>query len=190
MHRTLSRGCRASLWGIALSLFATHGAAADHEPALDQEGTADPVITRLATHLGDHGRPIIVVVGAKQFPPPVWNRVKGLVAFRLHRRRDDGTTVADAPIYLVRNSDVYLKAAAALRTGATQREYVWCLLAAIVAHESAHNALMTERQALTAELAQLRRCLLDGHMFTGDGWNAAAYIGTVDAKLRHPREHY
>jgi len=112
------------------------------------------------------------------------------VAFRLHRHRDDGTTVADAPIYLVRTSAVYLKAAAVLRSGATQREYVWCLLAAIVAHESAHTAPMTERQALTAEAEELRRCLFDGHLFTGDEWSPVTYLGKVEAKLRHPREHY
>jgi len=190
MGQTLSRTCRASLCGIGLSLFAAHAAAAGFDLALDQERAYDPVIARMTRHFGDGSRPIVIAVGPDQFPAPVWNRVKGLMAFRLHRHRDDGATVADAPIYLVRTSDIYLKAAAALRTGATQREYVWCLLAAIVAHESAHTAPMTERQALMAEAAQLRRCLHDGHLFTGAEWSPVTYLGQVEAKLRHPREHY
>ena len=190
MGQTLSRTCRASLCGIGLLLLASRIDAAGHDPALDQERPADSVIARIAEHLGDGHRPIIIAVGPEHFPPPVWNRVKGLVAFRLHRRRDDGTTVADAPIYLVRTSDVYLKAAAVLRSRATQREYVWCLLVAIVAHESAHTTPMTERQALMAEVAQLRRCLFEGHLFTGDEWSPVAYLGKVEAKLRQPREHY
>ena len=67
--------------------------------------------------------------------------------------------------------------------------YVWCLLAAVLAHESAHTALNTERQALTAELGQLRRCLFAGHLHATDGWNATTYLGKVEARLRNPREH-
>ena len=46
---------------------------------------------------------------------------------------------ADAAIYLVRDSAIYSKAAATLRTGATNSEYAWCLLAAVCVHESAHR---------------------------------------------------
>ncbi len=66
----------------------------------------------------------------------------------------------------------------------------WCLLAAVLAHEAAHTALRTERQALMAEAAQLRRCLFAGHLSSGDGWSPVTYLDKVEAKLRHPREHY
>jgi hypothetical protein len=112
------------------------------------------------------------------------------VAFRLFRPGPANATVADAAIYLVRDSAVYSKAAAALRNNTTQHEYVWCLLAAVLAHEAAHTAPGTERQALIAEAAQLRRCLFAGHLFSSDGWNPLAYLGKVEAKLRNPREHY
>ena len=189
MDHTLSPVRCASLCGIALLLLVVQIDAAGRDTA-PEPLTGDPVIARVYEHLGQDRKPLMLAVDSSTFPPPIWKRVGSLVAFRLHRHQADGTTVADAAIYLNRNSEVYMKAAAALRSGATQREYLWCLLAAIVAHESAHTTLMTERQALTAEAAQLRRCLFDGHLFTGDGWSPATYLGKVEAKLKEPREHY
>ena len=152
--------------------------------------SADPVVARVFEHLGDGPRPIVMVVDSSHFPPAVWKRVKNLVAFRLHRRGDDEASSVDAATYLVRDSDLYFKAAAALRNSTTIHEYVWCLLAAVLAHESAHIAPMTERQALSAEVAQLQRCLLAGHLHASDGWNGVVYLQKVEAKLRNPREHY
>lgn len=151
--------------------------------------TRDPVVARVYEHLGDGPLPIVMVVDAGQFPRAVWARVKDLVAFRLHRPGAEGMTTADAPTYLVRDSDLYLKAAAALRNRTTTHEYVWCLLAAVLAHESAHTAPGTERQALTAEATHLRRCLTAGHLHATDGWNGGAYLQAVEARLRNPREH-
>jgi hypothetical protein len=48
---------------------------------------------------------------------------------------------------------------------------VWCLLAAVLAHESAHTTPNTERDALMAEAAQLRRCISSGHLFPDEQWN-------------------
>jgi hypothetical protein len=152
--------------------------------------TKDPVVARVHEHFGEGGRPLVLVVDSHQFPPGLWKRVKHLVAFRLHRPQPDGSTRADAATYLVRDSDLYFKAAKALRDRSTIREYVWCLLAAVLAHESAHTAPATERQALAAEAAQLRRCLSAGHLHSTDGWDPLAYLQKVDAKLLAPREHY
>jgi hypothetical protein len=152
--------------------------------------TSDPVVARVYDHFGDVARPLVLVVDSRQFPPGVRKRVKDLVAFRFHRPQPDGTTRADAATYLVRHSDLYVKAAKALKTGTTIHEYVWCLLAAVLAHESAHTTPETERQALMAEAAQVRRCLFAGHLYSAGGWNPLAYLQKVEAKLRAPREHY
>jgi hypothetical protein len=64
------------------------------------------------------------------------------------------------------------------------------LLAAVLAHEAAYVAPLTEREALIAEADQLRQCLFAGHLHTGKGWSAGAYLQQVEAKLRQPREHY
>jgi hypothetical protein len=154
------------------------------------ERTNDPVIARTYEHFREAAPPFVRAVSAEDFPRPIWNRVKRLVAFRLHRPRPDGSTVADAAIYLVRDSDLYRKALAALTHDMTSREYVWCLLAAVLAHEAAHAVPLTERAALIAEANQLRRCLWEGHLFSADGWSALSYLGKVEAKLRNPREHY
>lgn len=154
------------------------------------EKTRDAVVARVYGHLGEEPKPYVMVIGPGDFSPTVWKRTRDLVAFRLHRPQTDGTTVTDAAIYLLRDSDMYRTAAAALRTGATQKEYIWCLLAAVLTHESAHTAPKTEREALTAEAAQLGRCLRAGHLFSGDGWNPVNYLGKVQARLRNPREHY
>ena len=61
----------------------------------------------------------------------------------------------------MRESTLYLKAAAALRNQTTIQEYLWCQLAEVLAHEAAHTSPLTERQALMAEAAQLRRCLFE-----------------------------
>jgi hypothetical protein len=152
--------------------------------------TGDPVVARVYEHLGAAPRPIVQVVDSSHFPPPVWKRMQHLVAFRIHRQRDGQGTLVDAAIYLVHESDLYLKAAAALRNHTTNHEYVWCLLTAVLAHEAAHTAPGTERQALSAEAQQLRRCLLAGHLHAADGWNGLAYLQKVEARRRQPREHY
>ena len=152
--------------------------------------TNDAVVARVYEHNGGAPRPLVLVVDRSNFPAHVWERVQDLVAFRLHRHRPDGTTIVDAPIYMVRNSALYLKAVAALEHGATNQEYLWCQLAAVLAHEAAHVTPSTERQALLAEAEQLRRCLLAGHMHTSTGWSAGAYLQNVEARLRQPREHY
>jgi hypothetical protein len=150
----------------------------------------DGVVERVREHVGATTYGVVRVIKAPDIPPELWRRVKHLVAFRIHRHRPDGTTSADPAIYLVATSAVYSKAAAALRTGTTSHEYIWCLLAAVFAHEAAHISPNTERQALTAEAAQLRRCLFAGHLHAADGWSAVSYLGKVEAKLRNPREHY
>jgi hypothetical protein len=153
--------------------------------------TNDPIVARVYEHNVNAPRPLVLVVDNSNFPPSVWNRVNNLVAFRMHRPQPDGGTLVDAPIYIVRNSALYLKADAALRNGTTNDEYVWCLLAAVLAHEGAHKAPMTEREALIAEAEQLRRCLFAGLLHTGSGWSATrAYLLQVEAKLRQSREHY
>ena len=177
--------------GLALvAVWAQHVGLEGRTIAQDVVLTKDPVVARLHEHLGDQLPPLVLVVDSSRFSAGVWRRVKDLAAFRLHRPQADGGTRADAAIYLVRDSPLYLKAAAALRGRNTNREYVWCLLAAVIAHEAAHTALLTERQALMAEVAQLRRCLLGGHLFSSDGWNPVEHLGKVEAKLRSPREHY
>jgi hypothetical protein len=163
--------------------------------ARDQPGSAylpavDPVVARIHQHGSDPPGPLVRVIDGGDFPPHVWHRVKNLVAFRLHRHLPDGTSVTDAPVFFVRSSALYQNAAAALRNRTSNHEYVWCLLAAMIAHEAAHSAPMTERQALIAEAEQLRRCLFAGHLYTGNGWSAGAYLQKVEARLRQPREHY
>lgn len=150
----------------------------------------DPVVARLLEHFDDRPRPLIIFADRDRFEPGVWNRVRNLVAFRLHRPQPDGGTVVDAPIYLVRESRLYQEATAALRNRATVKEYVWCQLAAVIAHEAAHTAPETERAALLSEAEQLRRCLLAGHLHSSDGWSAGAYLMKVEARLRNPQEHY
>lgn len=149
----------------------------------------DPVLARVYKHAGAAPRPLVQVVGPIQMPD-LWSRVKDLVAFRIHRSALDGTTTPDPTVYLVRDSTLYLQAAESLRSGVTQKEYLWCLLAAVIAHEAAHVAPLTERAALAAELAELQRCLQRGHLHTSTQWSAVAYLGKVEAKLRNPREHY
>ena len=151
---------------------------------------SDAVVARLHEHLDPGSRPLVQVVDSNDFLPAFWLRVRHLVAFRIHRHLPDGTTRPDASVYLVRTSGLYAKADAALRHRTSNHEYVWCQLAAVVAHEAAHTGPLTERQALTAEIAQLRRCLFAGHLHSGDGWSAVSYVGKVEAKLRNPREHY
>jgi hypothetical protein len=150
----------------------------------------DPVMARVREHVGAATYPLVRVVGPDNLPRDIWHRVKHLVAFRIHRHSREGTAKTDPVIYLLRTSDLYDKAAAALRMGTTHQDHVWCLLVAVLAHESAHNEPHTERQALTAEIAQLRLCLFAGHPHASDGWNLAAYFAKVEAKLRNPREHY
>ena len=149
----------------------------------------DPVVERLLEHI-DGPRPLVLFAERQRFERAVWNRVRHLVAFRLHRPQPNGTTVVDAPIYLVRDSRLYQDAAASLRSHATVKEYIWCLLAAVIAHEAAHTAPLTEREALLSEAEQLRRCLMAGHLHSGDGWSAGAYLMKVEARLRNPQEHY
>jgi hypothetical protein len=151
---------------------------------------ADAVVARLSAHVDPASRPLVRVVDSNDFLPAFWRRVRHLVAFRIHRHLADGTTQPDAMVYLVRASALYAKADAALRNRTSNHEYVWCQLAAGVAHEAAHTGPLTERQALIAEIAQLRRCLFAGHLHSGDGWSAVSYLGKVEAKLRNPREHY
>lgn len=149
----------------------------------------DPVVSRVLEHFTGDAVPPILIARSGDFHPQARRRVENLVGFRIHRPGADGVTTPDAVIYLSDTSDLYRKAAEALRTGTTQREYVWCLLAAVIAHEAAHTAPETERQALTAEVALLRRCLFAGHLHAGDGWNAARYFGMLEGRLRNPREH-
>ena len=149
----------------------------------------DPVVARVLDHFTGASLPAIRIARSEGFHAQVWRRVEKLVGFRIHRPGAGGVTMRDAVIYLSDTSDLYRKAAGALRTGATQSEYVWCLLAAVVAQEAAHTAPDTERQALTAETAQLRRCLFAGHLHAADGWNATTYLGRLEGRLRNPRKH-
>jgi hypothetical protein len=152
--------------------------------------TRDAVVARVFEHLGDRPKPLVLVVGAERFSPAVWRRVKNLIAFRLHRPLEEGTTQVDAATYLVRTSSVYMKAAEVLRNGLTNHEYIWCLLAAVLTHEAAHTKPDTEREALEAEAAQLRRCLFAGHLYSSSGWSSGDYLQKVEAKLRNPRQHH
>lgn len=150
----------------------------------------DPVVAHLLEHIDQRPRPLILFAERDRFERAAWNRVRNLVAFRVHRPQPNGLTVIDAPIYLVRESRLYQDAAAALRNRATVKEYVWCQLAALIAHEAAHTGPETEREALRREAEQLRRCLSAGHLHSSDGWSAAGYLMKVEARLRNPREHY
>lgn len=105
----------------------------------------DPVVARLLEHIDQGPRPLILFAERDRFERAAWNRVRNLVAFRVHRPQPNGLTVIDAPIYLVRESRLYQDAAAALRNRATVREYVWCQLAALIAHEAAHTGPETTR---------------------------------------------
>jgi hypothetical protein len=194
MYFQRSRGCsRRFRLIIATALYFTCRAslaAGDQPPAGALLPTNDAVIARVFEHNGDAPRPLVLVVDRTNFSDDVWNRVKNLVAFRLHRHRPDGSMLVDAPIYVVRNSAIHVKAAKAMRAGTTNDAYVWCLLAAVLAHEAAHITPLTERQALIAEAEQLQHCLHAGHLYTSNGWSAGAYLQQVEAKLRQPREHY
>jgi len=186
--RALSRAVSGAT--LLLTLSARGAVLSGYQAAPDAAIAPDPVVARIHEHLAGATQPILLVVDSHDFPEEVWNRVKHLVAFRLHRHLPDGTTAVDAAIYLVRDSNLYFKAYAALRNRTTNHEYVWCLLAAVVAHEAAHTAPMTERQALLAEAAQVRRCLSAGHLEAVADWNPGSYLQKVEANLRHPREHY
>src|SRR5262245_31202514 len=63
-------------------------------------GEADPVVAHIHGHWPGADRPIVLSVGAGDFPPEVWQRVRNLVAFRLFRRLPDGTSAVDSAIYL------------------------------------------------------------------------------------------
>ena len=191
MHRKAPECCRSILGGIAFLVVCASGAGLlGYQEPQDDRAIPDPVVARLYQHLGEGPRPIVLAVDSRHFPPAVWKRAKNLVAFRLHRHQADGTIAVDAATYLIRDSDLYFKAAATLRNRTTNFEYLWCLLAAVLTHEAAHSAPLTERQALIAEAAQLRRCLLAGHLYSGDGWSAGSYLQQVERKLQRPREHY
>ena len=135
----------------------------------------DPVIARILDHLDV--RPIIIVVDRQTVGDDVWKRVKSLNAFRVHN--PNGTT--NAPIYLVKTSDLYRQAAQL--PGANSD--VWCKYAAIIMHELQHNAPMTEKAALEAEAAQVQKCLNDGH-FQSHG---NAYLMELFRKHRVTDEH-
>jgi len=150
----------------------------------------DPVVVRVQGHFQPENTWPVQVVGEHDLPRHIWSRVRHLVAFRIHRHATDGTTKVDRQIYLLRTSGLYQQAAAVLRHSTTSREYVWCQLAAVLVHEAAHTAPLTERQALAAEAAQLRHCLFAGHLHTENGWSGVAYLGKVEARLRNPREHH
>lgn len=173
-----------------LSLTLSVGTTARTQDATPIALTKDPVVARVYEHLGDRPKPLVLVVGAERFSPAVWQRVKNLIAFRLHRPLEDGTTQVDAATYLVRTSSVYMKAAEVLRNRLTNYEYVWCLLAAVLIHEAAHTTPDTEREALEAEAAQLRQCLFAGHLHSASGWSAGDYLQKVEAKLRNPRQRH
>jgi hypothetical protein len=177
---------------LVILLASTRAFGHDQSPTSAGGPSAAEVVTRVREHAGAGAStfPIVLAVGPSTFPPQIWDRVKNLVAFRIHRPAADGTTAVDAAIYLVRDSPLYLKAATSLNLRTTNQEYVWCLLAASLAHEAAHTAPNTERQALIAELAQLEQCLQAGHLHAADGWSAGRYLQQVRVKLRHPREHY
>ena len=175
---------------LLLTLAVPSGTQGEAQDAAPVAFTKDPVVARIYEHLGAAPKPLVVVVAAQDFSPAVWRRVKDLSAFRLHRSLEGGTTRVDSAVYLVRSSSVYTKAAAALGNRSTNQEYVWCLLAAVLAHEAAHTTPQTERQALMAEGSQLRRCLFAGHLHSSAGWSAGAYLQKVEAKLRNPREHH
>ena len=148
----------------------------------------DPVVERIREHGGSAGSPMVVVVGPEDVPKSVWQSVKDLVAYRVHRPSEDGVPVTDAAIYLVRTSDLYQRAATVLRTNATGQDEVWCFLSAVLSHEAAHSAINTEQQALEAEAEQLRRCLFASHPPGGDVGRLASYISKVEAKLqKHDR---
>ena len=183
MRRNLAMAMGILMCGVAEGASASDGTKA----ALP---AADRVVERVREHVGAATHTLVRVVGADDFPAEPWQRVKHLVAFRIHRHGQGGTPTTDPATYLVATSSLYLKAAGALRNGTTNHEYVWCLLAAVLAHEAAHTGPNTERQALTAEAEQLRRCLFAGHLHAADGWSGVSYLGKVEAKLRNPREHY
>jgi hypothetical protein len=176
-----------AMWvGVGLLISGT-GLSARQET--DSSRHPDPVVSRVLEHFAGTALPAIRIARSEDFHAQAWRRVEKLVGFRIHRPGPGGVTIADAVIYLSATSDLYRKAAAALRSGATQREYVWCLLASVISHEAAHTAPDTEHQALRAEAALLRRCLLAGHLHAADGWNAPGYLGRLEGRLRNPREH-
>lgn len=92
--------------------------------------------------------------------------------------------VTDAAIYLVRTSDLYHRAATVLRTNSTGQDEVWCLLAAVLSHEAVHTAVNTEREALEAEAAQLRRCVIARHLPAADLGLVVSHVSKIEAKLR------
>jgi hypothetical protein len=150
----------------------------------------DAVVAHLLKHEEAREFGPVRVVGRKDLPPDVWHLVKDAVAFRLHRPQPDGTTAADPVFYLARTSALYVRASDALRTGYSFREYVWCLLVAVLAHEAAHTAPRTEREALAAELKQLRRCFSRGHLQPRNDWSPMGYIGKVEARLKNTKGHH
>jgi hypothetical protein len=154
-----------------------------YDPGLCAAGP-DPVVERIREHGGPARSSIVRVVGPEDVPRSVWQTVKHLVAYRIHRPSEDGGTVTDAAIYLVRTSDLYHRAATVLRTNATGQDDVWCLLAAVLTHEAAHRAINTEREALEAEAARLRDCLMSGHLSQGEVLRLASSIARIEAKLR------
>jgi hypothetical protein len=180
--------CRTLVASIALlSLIVPASLHAGRQDGRPSALTKDPVVARVYEHLGDQPKPIVLVVDHEQFSPAVWRRVKNLIAFRLHRPLEHGSTQADAAVYLVRTSQLYAKAAAVLRNQSTNDDYVWCLLAAVLTHEAAHTTPETEPEALKAEASQLRECLFAGHLYSSSGWSAGAYLQKVEAKLKDPR---
>ena len=67
----------------------------------------DRVVERVREHVGATTSGVVRVIGAHDVPTELWQRVKHLVAFRIHRHSPDGTTNTDPAIYLVGTSVVY-----------------------------------------------------------------------------------
>ena len=188
MRNDHQHACRTLIASISLlSLIVPASLHAGRQDARLTALTKDPVVARVYEHLGDQPKPLVLVVDHEQFSPAVWRRVKNLIAFRLHRPLEHGSTQVDAAVYLVRTSQLYAKAAAVLRNRSTNDDYVWCLLAAVLTHEAAHTTPDTEQEALKAEASQLRQCLFAGHLYSSSGWSAGDYLQKVEAKLRDPR---
>ena len=108
--------------------------------------------------------------GPRRLPPPSSSRRR----HGRHRRRDLSRS----------NIRSVHRASKVLRTRGTGQDEVWCFLAAVLSHEAAHTAADTERQALEAEVAQLRRCAVASHLAAGDVARIASRVSKIESKLR------
>jgi hypothetical protein len=180
--------CRAIAGGIALLAVVTQSATLDSaSTAADgDELTKDPVVARVYEHFGDSTR---APGFGRRFPAA---GACGLEA-RQTPRRVSASSSSTRPNDTCRCGDL---SGARLGSVLQGRRHIakpdhHSRIRLVPARRCPRpRAPMTEREALLAEAAQLRRCLFCGPPVLRRWLGSGGALQTVQAKLHKPREHY